>query len=587
MHQLAVFITTIAIMALQVNGHVAFDPDVRDLVSILASNLPKSHQKDLGTLWNHGQKSYLRFNAHAPYTFLLLGETGSGKTFTLDFLCGFNELSSILDPSMSWRETVSKLISVRIKHPHENSPNKSSSKSNTFAASRHHCHFLQYAIDVIDTPGFGDTSGVEVDEKNINSIMEAVRNIDYINAVLIVMNGASNKETASLRYALTQLQANLPIAITKATVVIWTHVESKADLDFSRQTLHKLLGFAPSYEWYFMNPMALVTRDAFDILDEKTEASGRNRIAVSVRDMIRLFGSVAHLEPVPTHVFTKLHESRQEVVVAMMRASEHVKNLATAQVDRKRVLESLSNANTKKEAAKNFEFTKKGTNWKLKDTQHHNTLCAAPECHHNCHEHCGLPFKMEKGHAIFKGCAAMDSNGICKVCGHSWEEHQHLRMMWWQEPFEHHHVDPAIKDLYDKATSEAERIAILVAAVEKQIHELDAQLLEALKLLGVSIRAFDGLAAGYGFLHLLQTQQQYLEQLVRAPSISSAQSTSVQEMLELVKLNIDIILTNNITQTVNNIPTVDNRPPPPLPKPSLWRRALAWIGIASCEDCEL
>ena len=117
------------------------------------------------------------------YTILMLGETGSGKTALLN--CLTNYLMNI-DYSNDFRY---KLIV-------EDSSLITPEKSTTKTLNIYNIIFNNILFKVIDTPGFGDTSGPEKDKETTNSIKYLFENeLDGLNLIGFVAKSSENKLT--------------------------------------------------------------------------------------------------------------------------------------------------------------------------------------------------------------------------------------------------------------------------------------------------------------------------------------------------------------------------------------------------------
>ena len=55
-------------------------------------------------------------------------------------------------------------------------------------------------LRVIDTPGLGDTNGIEKDEQNVEEIFKCLRKLSQLSAICIVLKRGANRNTARLRY---------------------------------------------------------------------------------------------------------------------------------------------------------------------------------------------------------------------------------------------------------------------------------------------------------------------------------------------------------------------------------------------------
>ena len=96
-----------------------------------------------------------------PFRMLVLGETGSGKTSFLNLLCNFGMIRDLglgLD-SMEALEQFHNFNDMQL----ENMESSMASKTND--AKRYNVELGELKLGIIDTPGFGDSSGLQQDER--------------------------------------------------------------------------------------------------------------------------------------------------------------------------------------------------------------------------------------------------------------------------------------------------------------------------------------------------------------------------------------------------------------------------------------
>ncbi len=87
------------------------------------------------------------------YTFLVIGETGSGKTTLLDAFV--NKLAGI-NYYDNWRWKL-------VDESHLNQLTDGKSKTSEITTYYINDHKNKFNVRIIDTPGFGDTSGIKTD----------------------------------------------------------------------------------------------------------------------------------------------------------------------------------------------------------------------------------------------------------------------------------------------------------------------------------------------------------------------------------------------------------------------------------------
>ena len=91
-----------------------------------------------------------------PYNLLLIGETGSGKTSFLNLLCNFNEVLQYgFDQAISLK---------RLRRFNDHQKEALEMQSKTGQTSHYTIEIDGLTLGIIDTPGFGDTRGIDHDK---------------------------------------------------------------------------------------------------------------------------------------------------------------------------------------------------------------------------------------------------------------------------------------------------------------------------------------------------------------------------------------------------------------------------------------
>jgi hypothetical protein len=102
----------------------------------------------------------------------------------------------------------------------------------------------------LDTPGMGDTRGVEQDEKNMQCILEAVESLGGLSAVIIIINGVATRMTSSITNVIKKMRNNLPDAVLDTVIVALTNCK-KHTAGFDIKFLD--LGAGKIHPFYFQN----------------------------------------------------------------------------------------------------------------------------------------------------------------------------------------------------------------------------------------------------------------------------------------------------------------------------------------------
>ena len=114
--------------------------------------------------------------------------------------------------------------------------------SKTSDAKLYNVEFYDLKIGIIDTPGFGDSRGMDEVKKHVKRIIDALKEVNCVNCVCLIINGQNSCCTATLQYFLTEVTAVLPKAILDNVIVVFTHTAEILDLNFPLIELTKYFG---------------------------------------------------------------------------------------------------------------------------------------------------------------------------------------------------------------------------------------------------------------------------------------------------------------------------------------------------------
>ncbi|QKD61950.2 uncharacterized protein FOBCDRAFT_148152 [Fusarium oxysporum Fo47] len=166
----------------------------------------------------------------AQYNILILGETGVGKSTFINSFINYIMYDS-LDEAML---RVGKESDVE-----KESKGGISATQNTVT--------YEFIVDgkiirLIDTPGIGDTRGIDQDQKNVKDILETLESVDKLNTILFLMKPNSARLTATFDFCLTELLSHLHKDTNKNIVFGFTNSRStNYMLGDTREPLEALL----------------------------------------------------------------------------------------------------------------------------------------------------------------------------------------------------------------------------------------------------------------------------------------------------------------------------------------------------------
>ena len=289
----------------------------------------------------------------------------------------------------------------------------------------------------MDTPGIGDTKGLEQDEKNFEVILEStVKKTSDLNAILLVMNGSDPKISTRLKYIMIKLQGMIPDILADNLVALLTNVDLKPNLDINQVLDFKL---DRSRIFYYNNQLFQLSPDDFNDhnIARKAEQSFRDSIN-TLSDMLEVISSRSLK---PTKDFMKIKESRDKLKKKLVECNDAEAKIYKKQKELQDLASQVADGNLKVEdLQKQLNQVTNEETFEEVPTSYHNTTCLT--CKNCCHEHCGLNETTQQGSSYFQSCAAFNGQSNCGQCTHQFTSHVHLRHKYVKRTKQVPKVDP-------------------------------------------------------------------------------------------------------------------------------------------------
>jgi len=215
------------------------------------------------------------------YTILLVGETGTGKTSLLSFF--FNLLQG---------HTPGK---YKLAHDQSNEAGGGEEQSQTQTAKLY--EFVsknKVKVRILDTPGLGDTRGIQQDTEHKITISNAIKNsIPTVNAVIILANGTVPRLNVSTDYALGALSSMFSGTLAQSITIFFTNVQNRLARNFKEETLPEGLRGPNYHPFWINNPVALWKKykalHPGDDTDEEMEDMIRKSHERAITELVRFF----------------------------------------------------------------------------------------------------------------------------------------------------------------------------------------------------------------------------------------------------------------------------------------------------------
>ncbi|XP_055344690.1 uncharacterized protein LOC129592639 [Paramacrobiotus metropolitanus] len=166
---------------------------------------------------------------------LILGETGVGKSTWLNGIANFlmhpTLDAALTDPqaliptrfTMTDRSLQQRVVSMGES---DNEHNNVTGQSVTQLPKTYVLKKGDTIVCLIDTPGIGDTRGVDQDKKNFESIMTHLSNLEKVHGICILLKPNDSRLNVMFRFCIKELLTHLHRDACHNMVFVFTHTRS-------------------------------------------------------------------------------------------------------------------------------------------------------------------------------------------------------------------------------------------------------------------------------------------------------------------------------------------------------------------------
>ena len=349
------------------------------------------------------------FEEQKALSFMVVGETGCGKTTLLNSFVNFLLGVNIID---DYRY---KIILERT--------NKSQANSQTSKVNIYNIRSVggYPPIKIIDTPGFGDTEGIQKDNDIVEQIENfLIENLKEINAICFVTKSTNNRLTNYQKYILNRVLEMFGDNIKENFIFILTFCDGGIpniieSLKSKECPFSEIINTSKDLNWYYK-----FNNSSFYESDRENEYT-----QIFWKIGIKNFNDfLLRLKFLPKKNLSLTKEVLKERKLLDQKINILNNNLIDTMNKVYEIKELIKIIlNIKKEIDSSKEYEKK-TRYQIikkidKLPNFYATTCLI--CNKTCHSQCEIADDDEK-----HKCTSMDENGFCKICPKKckWDEHK-------------------------------------------------------------------------------------------------------------------------------------------------------------------
>nr|XP_025035770.1 uncharacterized protein LOC102447044 [Pelodiscus sinensis] len=419
---------------------------------------------------------------------MVMGATGSGKTTLINGMINY-----VL--GVHWKDEFRFQLIHEITHRSQ----AQSQTSEVTAYEVNHTRGFQvpYSLTIIDTPGFGDTRGIEQDKAITRQIQEFFSTpgaIDHIDAVCVVVQAALARLTHAQRYVFDSvlsifgkdIKDNIQILVTFADGQPAPVLEAikTADVPCAKDAQGNPVHFKFNNSALFACNTA-ADKDSFNF-DKMFWDMG----AMSMKTF---FGALSKLEIRSLTLTQEVLRERKKLEAAVEGLQPQIKAGLVKLEELRKTQEALEQRKDDMEANKDFEYEVEKTvpvQTDISGTGDYISNCQ--QCHYTCHYPCMIPNDAEK-----LECAIINSDtGCCTVCPGKcfWNVHFNQKYKWEYTVVKEKQTYAQLKEKYEKASGEVLSTQSMVEKLSQEYAAVEGTLMDLIEKSSRSLQRLQEIA---------------------------------------------------------------------------------------------
>ncbi|XP_071347812.1 uncharacterized protein [Trachinotus anak] len=408
-------------------------------------------------------------------TIILLGATGSGKTTLINGMINYivgvewkdNDRFTLTDESQFRSQAESQTSEVTV-----------------YKINHQEGFKINYSLTIVDTPGFGDTRGIERDRmivEQLRNLFSAELGVSEVDAVCFVAQASLARLTPAQKYVFDSVLSIFSKDVAENIRVLVTFADGQRPpvleaINASGVPCPKTKDRLPVH-FKFNNSALFAHNKSSADGDDEDENYDRMFWNMGSKSMTRFFAALNEVDTKSLTLTKEVLRVRQQLENLVEDLHKQVK-LGLAKLEEiKETEEQLNELEAEITRNENFEFevtVTKAVQIDLSGTGKYITSCL--KCHFTCHEDC--PYENED----IKCCPAMGSNGHCTECPGKchWRVHLNQKYKWEYKEVKE---KGTVEELEEKYLNALEAKTVVEAQIEKLKDDFDLVQAEVVTLM--------------------------------------------------------------------------------------------------------
>nr|XP_006643463.1 PREDICTED: uncharacterized protein LOC102696424 [Lepisosteus oculatus] len=423
-------------------------------------------------------------------TIMVLGATGSGKTTLINGMINY-----IL--GVDWEDH------FRFKLILEESQ-RTQAESQTSEITAYEIHYqrgfsVPYSLTIVDTPGFGDTRGIEQDRQLIERIRDFFCNPNgatHIDVVCFVVQAALARLTAVQKYVFDSILSifgkdiheNIQLLVTFADAQTPPVLEA---INASEVPCAKSSSGMPVHFKFNNSALFACNKGMNETDDQSAENFDKMFWKMGINSMKMFFEDLERMETRSLQLTKEVLEERKQLEVTVEGLQPMIKAGLHKLEEIRQTQQALQQHQNCIDANKDFEYEVEVT-VPFKQDISGSFITNCNRCHFTCHFPCMIADDAKKS-----SCSAMDkTTGTCKVCPGKceWQVHFNQKYQWEYKTKREKRMYSTLKKEYEKAVGEKMNAEKIHEKLEEELQAVDLQILDLIKTLNQGLARLSEIA---------------------------------------------------------------------------------------------
>ncbi|XP_038601858.1 uncharacterized protein LOC119927324 [Tachyglossus aculeatus] len=489
---------------------------------------------------------------------MLMGATGTGKTMMINAMANY-----IL--GVAWEDE------FRFKLITEETFRSQAESQTSIITAYHLAHQdgfqVPYSLTIIDTPGFGDTRGIDHDQaltEHIREFFSSPRGIDHLDAVCFVVQASLPRLTHTQRYIFDSILSIFGKNIADNVRVLVTFADGQkppvleavkiAQVPCPKNGAGDPIHFKFNNSALFCGQAPKAAREAGEE-EEEEEVFDEMFWRMGNGSLRKFFTELDKLQSQSLSLTQEVLKERKQLEVIVEGLHVQIQNHLMKMEEFRKITEVLEQNKDKMKANENFEYETSIMEPQQEAIKGYITNCQ--KCHYTCHCPCLIADDHKK-----HNCSAMNQAGNCNVCPQKchWNVHFNQLYRWNYVPKTVKGTYQNLKENYEKAHGELKSAEQLSQKLKEDLERVESEAQSLIEDLSCCIHRLEDIALRPNPLSI----PEYIDILIISEKEEAKQGFQERiESLNKLKTNAELL------STVSQMP-VDGQKTPAKEKKGKW-----------------